>query len=82
MKADLPSVIKRVAKLLEKELAEEQIELLTKHLSFKSMKSNRAVNAEEFVDKLRESNLVVKDGAFIRSGVVGKYKEELNVFKL
>ncbi|KAF2892847.1 hypothetical protein ILUMI_13326 [Ignelater luminosus] len=78
MKANLPEVIKKVAKFLEKELEEEQIELLTKHLSFESMKNNRAVNVESFVEKLRERNLCVEDGAFMRSGVVGKYKEELS----
>ncbi|KAF2888446.1 hypothetical protein ILUMI_17727 [Ignelater luminosus] len=78
MKANLPAVIKRIAKFLEKKLTEEQIELLTKHLSFESMKNNRAVNFESSLEKLRKSNLMVRDGAFIRSGVVGKYKEELS----
>ncbi|KAF2892848.1 hypothetical protein ILUMI_13327 [Ignelater luminosus] len=78
MKANLPAVIKRAAKFLEKQLTEEQIKLLTQHLSFESMKNNKAVNIEDFVDKLKKSNFPMEDGAFIRSGIVGKYKEELS----
>lgn len=78
MKANLPSVIKKVAKFLEKEITEEQVEILAKHLSFESMKKNDAVNKEGYVNLLKENNLSVKDGAFMRSGSVGKYKEELS----
>ncbi|KAF2886189.1 hypothetical protein ILUMI_19984 [Ignelater luminosus] len=78
MKANLPSVIKKVAKFLGKELTEEQIELLTKHLNFQSMRENKAVNKEGYVNQLKENNLSIKDGRFMRSGTVGKYKEELS----
>ncbi|KAF2893636.1 hypothetical protein ILUMI_12537 [Ignelater luminosus] len=78
MKSNLPSVIKTVAQFLNKEITEEQIQLLCKHLSFESMKSNPAVNFEELAKKLRKSNMVAKDGTFIRTGIVGKYKEELS----
>ncbi|KAF2888820.1 hypothetical protein ILUMI_17353 [Ignelater luminosus] len=78
MKTNLPSVIRQVAKFLEKDLTDEQIELLTKHLSFESMKNNPSVNFETYLERLRRSNFVVKDGSFIRTGVVGKYKEELS----
>lgn len=78
MKADLASVIREVAKFLEKELTEEQIEILAKHLSFESMKKNNAVNGEDSLEYLRKNNLVNVDGSFIRAGKVGKYKEELS----
>lgn len=41
------------------------------------MKFNPAVNFEERVARIKQLNLVVKDGSFIRAGIVGKYKEEL-----
>lgn len=78
MKANLSSVIKKVAQFLEKELTEEQVEILEKHLSFESMKKNDSVNGEEIVGQLRNNNLVNEDGSFIRAGKVGKYKEELS----
>ena len=49
MKRDLPSVIRRTAEFLDKTLTDEEVELLAEHLSFKNMKSNKAVNKEEFV---------------------------------
>ena len=49
MKSDLPSVIRRTAEFLSKSLTEEQVERLADHLSFKNMKSNKAVNKEEFL---------------------------------
>ncbi|KAF2902890.1 hypothetical protein ILUMI_03295 [Ignelater luminosus] len=78
MKADLPSTIKVVAKFLNKEISEEQVHLLCNHLSFQSMKKNPAVNFEDRIARIRSMNLIVKDKAFIRSGTVAKYKEELS----
>lgn len=78
MKTALPSVIRQVAEFLEKDLTNAQIELLTKHLSFESMKNNPSVNWEDYIARLRKSNFVVKDGSFIRTGAMGKYKEELS----
>ena len=49
MKRDLPSVIRRTAEFLDKTLTEEEVERLADHLSFKNMKSNKAVNKEESV---------------------------------
>lgn len=78
MKSNLSSVIKNVALFLNKEVNDKQAQMLCKHLSFQSMRSNPALNTEEYVEKLRKHNLVVKDGTFFRSGIVGKYKEELS----
>ena len=49
MKRDLPSVIRQTAEFLDKTLTEEEVERLADHLSFKYMKSNKAVNKEESV---------------------------------
>lgn len=78
MKTNLPSVVKTVAKFLNKEMSDEQVQLLCKHTSFESMKSNAAVNFEDYTEKMRQSKLIVKEGAFLRTGTVGKYKEELS----
>ncbi|KAF2892846.1 hypothetical protein ILUMI_13325 [Ignelater luminosus] len=78
MKTDLPAVIKKVAWFLDKHLSDEDIKALTKHLSFDSMKKNMALNGEIFFDMLRKHNLAPKEGKFLRSGTVGKYKEELS----
>lgn len=78
MKTDHPSVIRKVAKFLGKELTEEHVEILVKHLSFDSMKKNDSVNMDYYVSKLKENHLANEDGSFIRTGKVGKYKEELS----
>ena len=49
MKRDLPSVIKRTARFLNKSITDEDVERLAEHLSFKNMKGNKAVNKEESV---------------------------------
>jgi len=78
MKQDLPSVIRIVSKFLNKSLTEEEIQGLAEHLSFDSMKKNKAVNADEGIELRKKNNLAYEDGSFIRSGTVGKYKEELS----
>jgi estrone sulfotransferase len=72
---DLPAVIKQTAQFLGKELNEEQVDLLTDHLSFASMKNNPAVNYEAEIEINRRFNLILADGEFMRSGQVGNYKE-------
>lgn len=74
MKKDLPKVIKKVADFLEKSLSEEQIQILTKHLSFESMKNNPAVNYEPVCELNRKFKLIDEKGVFMRSGTVGGYK--------
>jgi hypothetical protein len=74
MKKDLPKVIRQVAEFLERPLSEEQVEILTKHLSFESMKQNPAVNYELVCNLNKQFNLTEGGGAFMRSGTVGGYK--------
>ena len=68
MKRDLPSVIRRTAAFLNKTLTDEQVERLADHLSFKNMKSNKAVNKEEYEN----------DGRFMRKGETGDWRSKLS----
>lgn len=68
---DLPSVIRKVAQFLEKDLNEEQIEQLSNHLCFENMKNNNSVNYHIMVNFLRKHNMTSSDGSFMRSGKIG-----------
>ncbi|CAG9821979.1 unnamed protein product, partial [Phaedon cochleariae] len=74
---DLPSVIRNVANFLDRPLSCEQVEVLSSHLSFASMKNNPAVNYEMVVDLNRKFNLIECEGSFMRSGKVGDYKAKM-----
>ncbi|KAK5638165.1 hypothetical protein RI129_012460 [Pyrocoelia pectoralis] len=75
---DLKSIIQRTCAFLELDpLTEEQLERLFTHLSFNSMKNNSAVNYEKVIKERKQYN-PTGDGAFIRSGKVGGYKEEMS----
>ncbi|KAK5638160.1 hypothetical protein RI129_012455 [Pyrocoelia pectoralis] len=75
---DLRSVVQKTCAFLEKDpLSEEQLEKLCTHLTFKSMKSNPAVNLEQFINERKRYNPTI-NGSFIRSGKVQGYKEEMN----
>ncbi|KAJ9600879.1 hypothetical protein L9F63_000991 [Diploptera punctata] len=78
LKKDLPGVIKKTADFLGKDLNEDQVEVLSNHLSFASMKNNRAVNYEAATEINRKFNLVLAEGQFMRSGKVGNYKEVMS----
>ncbi|KAJ3622162.1 hypothetical protein MTP99_002687 [Tenebrio molitor] len=67
MKNDLSEVISQVSGFLERPLTDDQMNMLTQHLSFKSMKKNPAVNYEEFYESGTGQN-------FIRKGIVGDHK--------
>ena len=71
MKKDLSGCIRKVAKFLEKDVTEEQFNSLENHLSFESMKDNKAVNLEH----LREFGFNdIEGGRFMRKGEVGDWK--------
>ena len=79
MKHDLPSVIQKVATFLNKEISDEGIKDLAEHLSFKSFKSNPALNR---VGRVKHANDVhsakIEDykkpeHGFIRKGQVGDW---------
>lgn len=78
MRNDLDKVIRDVAKFLEKQLTEDQIEKLKRHLSFESMKNNRSVNYETLVELNTKFKLIECEGSFMRSGAVGGYKAAMS----
>lgn len=57
---------------------EQQVEKLLDHLSFQSMKENRAVNYEPVIEVNKKYNLIEEDGTFMRCGKVGEWKEFMN----
>ncbi|KAK5638159.1 hypothetical protein RI129_012454 [Pyrocoelia pectoralis] len=78
MVKDLRSVVQKTCAFLEKgPLSEEQLEKLCTHLSFKSMKSNPAVNYQQLIDDRKPYNPTI-NRSFIRSGKVQGYKEEMS----
>lgn len=78
MKKDLESVIYKTANFLEKEIDNDGVEKLLDHLSFSSMKKNPAINLEEVVQAKKKHNPNIKDGHFIRRGIVGEWKEAMD----
>ncbi|XP_026674211.1 sulfotransferase 1 family member D1-like [Ceratina calcarata] len=77
MKADLAAVIRKAAAFLNKPVPEDKMEMLVKHLSFDSMKTNWSVNYEEQIAGMQKLNTITADGKFIRKGQVNQWKEEM-----
>lgn len=79
LKKDLPTVIRRVAKYLDKEVPDGQMEILVNHLSFKQMKENKAVNYEQVQEWLKDclGDAYESDGIFMRSGAIGSHKTQI-----
>jgi len=77
---DLCKQIRRTAQFLGKELTDKQVLVLEDHLSFNSMKNNKAVNFEPIVEfyKTDLNYLVDVKGSFIRSGMVGEGKQKMS----
>ena len=65
---DLAGQIRKTAAFLGKELTDEQVKLLTKHLSFEEFKNNPAVNKHE----LQDAGHYKKDRSFMRKGKLMK----------
>jgi len=77
MKKDLPAIIRKVCKFLGKELSEDQISTLSKHLGFDSMKNNPAVNKEDVL-KAMGAILKTEEGKFMRSGRTGGWRQKFS----
>lgn len=78
MKKDLKSVIRRVAKFLEKDLSDDDVRKLEDHLSFESMKKNPSVNnAQAEIVKRQIYKNGTENESFFRAGKVGNYKAEM-----
>lgn len=81
MKRNLHQEVEKAMKFLGKNYSSMQIEQLCQHLSFDSIKVNRMVNRMEEMHELKTSMGEVYDPnqfTFIRKGMVGGYKAELN----
>lgn len=76
MKKDLKSVIKNVAKFLEKDLTDDDIEKLSKHLTFQNMKNMTSLEITKGCtdDDPGKANL-----KFFRKGVVGDHKNDMSL---
>ncbi|KAG5678968.1 hypothetical protein PVAND_008583 [Polypedilum vanderplanki] len=78
---NLEQEVKKVAKFLEKEYSQEEIEEVCEHLTFDSMQKNSSCNNENLTKMLKEKHeYETKDEKFnfIREGKVGSYKKEMN----
>ncbi|XP_065218897.1 luciferin sulfotransferase-like [Planococcus citri] len=79
MQKDLKSVIHKTANFIGKSISEREMEKLLDHLSFSSMKQNPAVNYALSLEMRKKLNLISEDdGHFMRRGIVGDWKENLN----
>ncbi|PSN52288.1 hypothetical protein C0J52_08321 [Blattella germanica] len=77
MKKDLPGIINRTARYLNRSVTLEQQKKLCEHLSFESMKNNPMVSHEDEVRKIRGNSK--DDGArFMRKGQVGSWNSDLS----
>ncbi|CAK1581631.1 unnamed protein product [Parnassius mnemosyne] len=68
---DLPACVRRIAKFLDKEITEEQIEKLCEHLNIDNFKKNKSVN----FDNLNDAGLLNEKESFIRKGNVGGWRD-------
>lgn len=80
MKKDLPGVIRKTAKFLDKELDEDQVSELADHLSFQNMRSNPATNLESEAKDERNRIGMSEDPnlKFIRQGECGGWKKDMS----
>jgi len=76
---DLPGVIQKTAKFLGKVMSEDQVHQLADHLSFGKMKSNPAVNVENYAQMERERyGLPDEDDLhFLRQGETGGWRKDM-----
>ncbi|XP_063992975.1 luciferin sulfotransferase-like [Diachasmimorpha longicaudata] len=75
MKSDLSSVIKKTSKFLGiNSLSPEDLEILEDHLSFSRMKTNPAVNKEDWIAYVKHFDLTTESGKFMRSGEVNQWR--------
>ncbi|VEN56807.1 unnamed protein product [Callosobruchus maculatus] len=78
MVKETQGMIKGVAKFLEKKLTQEQVAQLAHHLSFESMKNNKAINNQAEIRRRREKlGLPNIEGNHVRAGKIDSYKEEM-----
>lgn len=69
-----------MAKFLDKNYTDEQVESLVEHLSFSKMRQNPAINLEPILEKIYESpeSRPDPDNKFIRKGQVGDWRNYMS----
>uniref|UniRef100_U5ENI8 Putative sulfotransferase sult n=1 Tax=Corethrella appendiculata TaxID=1370023 RepID=U5ENI8_9DIPT len=83
MKKDLKKIIGQVCHFFNKSYSDEKINELCAHLSFDSMKQNKAVNVDEWVSYLYKTikknfEQPTVDMKFVRKGKVDGWKDEMS----
>ncbi|XP_065214235.1 sulfotransferase 1B1-like [Planococcus citri] len=80
MKKDHKKSIFQVAKFLDKNYTDEQVDGLVEHLSFSKMRQNPAINLEPILEKMYDSNesRPDPDNKFIRKGQVGDWRNYMS----
>ena len=92
MKRDLPAVIRKTAAFLGKNISDSGVAQLADHLSFKRMKTNKAVNKEDYEELSKYVRLKIKlvrpvtfrqmngvsAGKFMRKGETGDWRNHLS----
>lgn len=85
MKLNLPTVIKKMAIFLEKDISKEDITKFAFHLSFENMKKNSAVNKQDYAEYLKKlykdqygKEEPIENLQFMRKGKIGNWKEHLS----
>lgn len=73
---DLPSVIKKTAIFLEKNLTDEQMGPLCEHLSFESMKNNSSLYEKPILKIVKDKFNPKANGEFFRAGKSDQWKND------
>lgn len=79
VKKDLKGSLSKICKFLEKPVTEELLDKAVFHLSFNSMKNNKANQTrQELINQIKKTSGIEENQfEFFRKGKVGSYKEEL-----
>ena len=79
LKADAHREVRRIAKFLNLERSEEQVNNIVKFTSFDNMKERSKLNPPTSNDgKYFNEDVVKKEGGFFRKGQVGDWKNRFN----
>lgn len=79
MKKDPKGSIRKIADFLEKPISDDEVDSISRFLSFSKMRSNKACNAEILLDGKMGKNYFQKMGYhFIRKGEVGDWRNHMS----
>ncbi|XP_053670279.1 luciferin sulfotransferase-like [Anopheles nili] len=79
MKRDMPAVLARASKFLDKSYSKEQLKRLEEHLSFDVMKNNESANNSILLTMMKSitATNVEDEFQFMRKGQIGSHRQEL-----